>query len=176
MPNLAQKLATALHPSSRPSTPPGDKAQLGTPETKPPPARSAAPPSRPGIVRQGSFLPEPEAVSKTYSSCELFGMFKFLAAGKRDMGDFGGDVDSDEDEEGQLVLDGEQNTETFKTPRPEPLSLPEESLDDDAKTIRRPSVSQQQQWLEELGDTMQQRDTLSSRFTGELHGRLTLIN
>jgi hypothetical protein len=102
-------------------------------------------------------------------------MFKFLAAGKRDMGDFGGDVDSDEDEEGQLVLDEEQSTET-KTPRPPFSDLPEESAEDDAKTIRRPSVSQQQQWLEELEDTMQQRDTLSSRFTGESQCRLTLIN
>lgn len=179
MPNLAQKLASTLQPSSRPRTPrpTGDFHFTARPAVstakRPEIPASESFAARPEVERKPSFVPEPEASSKTCSSCELFGMFEALAAGKRDMSDFGGDLDSDEDEDDDSHVDlpgvfASEPESSMKTPEAQASDLSRER-EDSSNTIRRLSSSTPlQQWLDQtIVNTMQQRETLSARFTGK---------
>jgi hypothetical protein len=56
---------------------------------------------------------EPAVASKTSSSCEIFSMFKMMAAGKKNQQSLAEEVDSDEDEEGDL--NQEPEPEQFDT-------------------------------------------------------------
>jgi hypothetical protein len=103
-------------------------------------------------------------------------MFRALAAGEGDPGDIAGDMDSDEDEGDLIPQDSKVASQI--------TLLNQRSLEDDARTItnvtmienepkEEPEGDALQRWLDEtMGRTIQQRDTLSSRFTGELqrHG------
>jgi hypothetical protein len=156
MVSLALKLATAVPRSSS-----GTSAFLDRRAQ----TNDHQPKGSPGEEGDGPAIFEPSIAAKTASSFELFGMLKVLAAGKRQSGGMDGYVDSDEDETSELVL---PRSATAAPASMSPPSAPSEQEDD--ATVRHVPIDSDevlQRWFEDTVGSDAERNTRSSRFTGE---------
>ena len=173
MAQLGQKIVSLLSPSVT--------DRNGSNTTQSQPQQAAHPPAEHKAQVQSRFA----------SSCELFSMLKALAAGRSEVELAGGEVDSDEDEEGEFVLPQVQEEENDPydpavTPTaPKTTQLPHvastltvrpddvSASDSDYPPSRYPGETEEahkaalDHWMaESLEKTVQERDTLTSRFAG----------
>ncbi len=119
--------------------------------------------AHPQHLRSDRHIGISEGRSKTASSIELFGMLKALAAGGNDTEHAPGEVDSDEDEEGALVLPGEGDHpgvgSAAHMPRAESFATIRQGDDEvDKNELRR--------WVKE-SRMESSSEAQSSKFTGE---------